>query len=198
MQGILRLLGGLLGFFLAIELMKRGSYPILPLLVIINAYVLVNFVVVQDEKCKMDSLYCSLPLKRSTVIKAKYLSTAITITIGIILAILTSATPDQVYFTLHSNLKFIFWAFYLSFMFFCIVFPLIYGFGYYLEMGLKRGLLILVVLAPVLGGVTYGIFKSGLLLLPFKNTFPLLVLILGISIFISLKLSITFYNQKEF
>lgn len=159
--------------------------PILALIPIFFAFVLVGNVIALDDKNKLDDIYCSLPLNRSKIVYAKYLSTLIIILIGIILSLLATLFFSEKIINLKSALYILFS---LS-IFFSVLFPISFRFGFQFEM--EFGKIISVIFILIVTVVTIFLFVK------IKINFIYLSFITSLFVFVSIKLSEYFYRRRD-
>lgn len=186
MKGILPTFGGFVVLLTIINISKPS--PILSLLPILLSFILVGSIIGLDDKYRLDCLYCSLPVRRATIVYAKYLSTGLIFLTGILLSLLVSwFLPEQIL-----TLKGAFFVFFSFSLFFSILYPISYRFGFQLEMEVGKIFLILLLV----------ILAIALIFLAIKNRRIFGILNLGlfgvIFVFMSIRLSVYFFKKREF
>jgi len=165
--------------------------PVLSFIPIFLSFILVGNAIALDEKYKLENLYCSLPLKRTAIVYAKYLSTLFIILAGIILGFLTGLffpgqllTPGVSFFVL-----------FFFFLFFSVLLPINYKFGFQLEGEPGKIALVFLFIASAIAVVTFIIVHFNINILKIKIIY--LSLFLAICVFVSLELSLVFYKKRD-
>lgn len=186
MKAVLPGIGAMLILLIVINISKPS--PVLSLVPILISFFLIANALALDDKYKMESLYCSLPLKRSIIVNSKYFSTAIIILAGIILSFLIGwFFPEPIL-----TLKIAFYIFFFFSLFFSVLFPISYRFGLQLEMEPLK-------IAVVLFLVAFAIALPILLIKTRRNIGILLLsLFLVVFVFVSNRLSLYFYKKRDF
>ncbi len=183
-----------------------------------------------DEKYKTDTLYCSLPLKRSTIVLARYVSLLLTILVGIGLVFIFTFLmkkswpmgfpPPPEGWTATNWFS----VFFPLALIFSIFFPLYFRFGY--SKGVILGFISTAVVGFLLVGLLYvmvsiksgswglaqytegkenpilafitGIIGQAMGILGKQNLLIFLSLLMIPLVFVSIMLSIKFYNKREY
>lgn len=171
---------------------KSEPDPVLAFIPIFLSFILIGNAIALDEKYKLEYLYCSLPLKRTTIVYAKYLSTLLIILAGIILSFLAGLlfpkqllTPGVSFFVL----------FFFS-LFFSVILPFSYKFGIQLEGDPGKLALVFLFIVSAIAVVTFIIVYFNINI--FKIKIIYLSLFLAAFVFVSVKLSVVFYNKRDF
>lgn len=168
-----------------------GPTNLLPLIPMALGFALAVNAIAMDEKFKMDDLFCSLPLKRSTIVAARYLSCFIIIAAGILLSLLACQLfPKPIL-----NLKYSFFAFIFFGLFFSLVLPVNYRFGFQMQSELGKIAAVVGIIGFVVAFVI--ILSDSKVLSEAVYIIPL-GLVLTAAVFISLQVSVYFYNRREF
>ena len=186
-----------IGIWLALVTISNVTYksepdPVLAFIPVFLSFILIGNAIALDEKYKLENLYCSLPLKRATVVYAKYLSTLFIILAGIILSFLAGLffpeqlmTPGTAFFVL----------FFFA-LFFSVLLPFSYKFGLQLEGEPGKIALVFLFIVSAIAVVTFFIVYFKINILKIKIIY--LCLFLAFFVFASLKLSVIFYSKRDF
>ncbi len=191
--------------------------------------ILVAMILYADEKHKTDTLYCSLPIKRSTIVLSRYISVlflvaagfgAAALIVGILKANWPVGFPPPAEFTYQNWFAALF-----PIIFFCaIVFPLYFKYGY--TRGIITGVVALLVMGSFLLGLIYlwssmksgswelapfisgegkkvllfvkGVLVKGVKTIGTDNIIIFFSLLSLAMLVVSIRLSIKFFNQREF
>jgi ABC-2 type transport system permease protein len=182
----------------------RGSDPVfICLWPVIFSFALIAKSIVTDERYQVEGLICSLPLTRSTIVVAKYASTFLTILIGAVCGFLLGLI------FWHQSIGFkIFWyGFLFLSAFFAILYPINFRYGFQLESDIKNiSKVILIMVIGVILIVSLFVFVvpvhqvMGFIGNILKQRYVdfYLFLILALFSYLSYRLSVKFYKQREF
>lgn len=164
------------------------SSPIISFFPILLSFGMVGSIISIDDKYKLDSMYCSLPLKRSAVVYAKYVSTAIVILAGLALSF-----ASGMFYPGHTlTVKGAFYVFSSFALFFSVLFPMNYRFGFQMEM--EPGKIVAVVFLIVFTLAMIFTFTK----LRGDHIVIYLSLFVVAFVFASIKLSVYFYKRRDF
>lgn len=186
MLGVLPVFAAAIGFMVLINISKPS--PIIALFPILMAFAMVGSIIALDDKYKLDGLYCSLPLKRSVIVFAKYISTGIIILAGIGLSFAAGLFFPKPILTL----KGAFYVFSSFALFFSVLFPMNYRFGFHMEM--EPGKIAIVVFLIIFTLAMIFTFTR----LRGDNIEIYLSLFVIAFVYVSVKLSVYFYKTRDF
>lgn len=186
MKGVLPVFAAAVGFLVLVNLSKPA--PILALFPILLSFAMVGSIIALDDRHKLDGLYCSLPLKRSAIVYAKYISTAIIILLGIGLSFAAGLFfPDPIL-----TVKGAFYVFSAFALFFSVLFPMNYRFGFHMEMEPGKIAVVVVLIIFTLAMIfTFTKFRG-------NNIIGYLSLFVMLFVYVSVKLSVYFYKNRDF
>jgi hypothetical protein len=152
-----------------------------------------------SEKYKTDSLYCSLPIKRSSIVYSKYMgalvffASVLVATYMLFLVRMQFVTGEEKLFSMHH----VFAVFFPYVIFLSALLPLYFKYG--LELGKNFG--------SIMGGVFLGVVIAAIIFLyaypqgsvfALKYAYVYLSIGMVIAMAISLKCSLMFYSKREF
>ena len=185
-----------IGVWLALITISKLSHPsrlssIYSLIPVFFAFVLVGNAIALDEKYKLENLFCSLPLKRSTIVYAKYLSTLFIILAGIILSFLAGLFfPEKI-----MTLKVSFFIVFFFFLFFSVLLPINYKFGLQLEGEPGKAALVLLFILVLIAVTAFLLSHFNINILKIKIIY--LSLFLVMIVVSSLELSLVLYKKRD-
>lgn len=185
----------LVSLWLLFILFRLNDSTIFAVTTVLAAAMLVRNALILDDKHDVNSLFCSLPLRRSTIVQARYLSSLLIILSVIGLVFLISLFYPQK----TMGFKDIFLVFFYLVLFFAVFFPFYYKFGSQLKADsgyIIAAVLILLFLIILLGSVLFIIFKK-VDIFKFKFIYVCLVSIMALFVSLSLKFSTGIFKRKE-
>jgi hypothetical protein len=156
--------------------------------------VFIRHSMVLDDKYKTDSLYCSLPLKRSTIVFSRYLSALLVILAVTAFIFILSFFHGKDIMTYKAAFLILF---YLV-LFFSVFFPFYFRFGTQMRTDLgyiSIAVLILFFVIVLIGSAIYSL-EVDILKIPNIIIYASLVMILFVSV--SVMLSLKIYSKREF
>jgi hypothetical protein len=146
-----------------------------------------------DERNNLDTLYCSLPLKRSTIVIARYAFSFLIISAGLLLSWLASrVVPGR-----PLSLRAVFATFAGAAFFLALFFPLNYRFGFRFENEPFKILGTLLAIAAVIFGLVTLVLRAGIDFGRIRFLELYLALILSGMTAFSILLSIAFFRRRE-
>lgn len=185
----------LIALWLFFVLIKLNDAPMLAVTTVLVCAMLVRNALVLDDQNNIDTLFCSLPVKRSTLVMARYLSSWITI-LGVIglIALMLLFHPEK-----KPSFKDMFLIFSYLTLFFAVFFPFYYRFGVQLksEPGyIAAAVLVLLFMIVLIGSALIIIFEK-IDIFEVTSTYFYLGLIMVLFVAASLRLSIRIFRRKE-
>ncbi len=183
-----------MGFNFFMVLTAERSPAVLTMTPVLVAFVLVAFAVAADDKHKTERLYCSLPLKRDTIVLSKYVSTGAILLLGILAGLCIGFFVPNPILTLERA----FYVFFFSGMFFLVLFPINFKLGFSLESNAKAFALIMAVIGTIIAGLVYLLVHFEINLFEIPNIAVYLGLGLVVSTVLSIKLSVRFFRRRDF
>ena len=185
----------LIAVWLVFVLIKLNDAPILAVTTIIACVMLVRNALVLDDQNNIDTLFCSLPVKRSTLVMARYLSSWITILVVIgLIVLMTLFYPEK-----SPAFKDMFLTFFYLTLFFAVFFPFYYRFGVQLKSDpgyIAAAVLVLLFMIVLIGSALIIIFEK-IDIFKIKFIYFYLCFIMVLFVATSLKLSIRIFRRKE-
>jgi hypothetical protein len=176
-------------FFILINL-SSASLRVVPVFMV---FFLLASALAMDDRYNLEPLYCSLPLKRSTIVIARYVFSFLIVSTGLLLSWLAShVVPGQ-----PISLRAIFFTFSAAAFFLAIFFPLNYRFGFRLENEPFKILGVLLTIAGVIFGLAMLILRADIKFSQICYLELYLVLILTGVVAFSILLSIAFFRRRE-
>ncbi len=154
-----------------------------------------------DNYNKWDAYAVTLPNGRKNVVRAKYISTLIFVTISFIISIISLFLMNKcgINIDLKSSISELTGCLFGVFLIMIIMFPIMYKFG------VEKGRIALFIIAFGVTGLAFLLSKSIHINIPsniidfFKNYYKVLIPILAcLLMFASYKISQSFYSKKEF
>ncbi len=189
---LMRVVAKWLAIYLAFRL--SWSSPPYGVVAIIISVLFIRHSMVLDDKYRTDSLYCSLPLKRSTIVFSRYLSALAAALVVIGFIFITSYLHGKGVMTYKAAFLVLF---YLV-LFFSVFFPFYFRFGTQMRTDLgyiSISVLILFFVIVLVGSAIYSI-EVDILKMPNILLYASLVMILFASA--SVLLSLKIYSKREF
>jgi len=169
------------------------SSPLLKIVPVFMVFFLLASALAMDDRNNLDPLYCSLPLKRSTIVIARYVFSFLIMFAGLLLSWLAShVVPGK-----PLSLRAIFATFLGTAFFLALFFPLNYRFGFRLENEPFKILGALLAIAAVLFGLVTLILRADIDFSRIRYLEFYLALILAGMVSFSLLLSIAFFRRRE-
>ena len=189
---LMRVVAKWLAIYLAILFLTTSpSYGIMTALL---SVIFIRHSMVLDDKHKTDSLYCSLPLKRSAIVFSRYLSALlVTLTVTVFIFIVSYLNGKDI-----MTYKTAFLVLFYLVLFFSVIFPFYFRFGTQMRTDLgyiSISVLILFFVIVLIGSAIYSI-KGNILKIPNILIYASLVMILFVSA--SVLLSLKIYSKREF
>ncbi len=186
-----------LGIWLMLVLVVDSGSPPFTMMAVIMSVILIRNSMVTDDKNKTDQLFCSLPLKRSTIVFARYL--------GAFLAVVTVTAVMFLISTLHGkgvmDFESAYITVYMVLMFFFAFFPFYFRFGTQLrtDLGYVALAVTLFFFAIFLVGVTFFTTKDlDLSAIPdIHNIYIYSLMIFIASAVVSLFLSVRIFQKRD-
>jgi len=146
-----------------------------------------------DDRNNLEPLFCSLPLKRRTMVVARYAFSFLIMSVGLLLSLLAShVVPGR-----PLSARAVFLTFSGAVFFLALFFPLNYRFGFRLENEPFKILGTLLAIAAVLFGLVTLILRAGIDFRRIRYLELYLALILAGVVAISLLLSVAFFRRRE-
>ncbi len=171
-----------------------GSVPpgaLLAIIPIFLAFILMGNAIAMDDKYKLDATYCSLPIKRTEIVSSRYISTFAILAAGVLISSAVGLfLPRQLV-----TLKVAFFVFFFLSMFFSLLLPIYFRFGFQLEMELGKIAAVVVLIGFMI--VMLDFFSDSKMLRD-DGSIVYLALFLVLFVFASLKVSQFFYKRREF
>lgn len=181
-----------LAIYLAVVLLRTS--PSYGIMAVFLSVIFIRHSMVLDDKYKTDSLYCSLPLKRSAIVFSRYLSALlVTLAVTAFIFILSYFHGKDIMTYKAAFLV----LFYLA-LFFSVFFPFYFRFGTQMRTDLgyiSIAVLILFFVIVLIGSALYSI-KGDILKTPNILIYASLVMILFAAA--SVLLSVKIYSKREF
>lgn len=179
--------------FLAIILLRDSLLDGVKVLAI--SIICIRHSMILDDKFKTDSLFCSLPLKRNTIVISRYLSALAIILVVILLFNIVSYIRAKEIMTFRDTFLVLF---YLV-LFLSVFFPFYFRFGIQLKKDLgyvSFSVLMLFFVIVLIGSAIYSAKKPDVFKM--ENIFLYLGLVKVLFASISILLSLRIYSQREF
>ncbi len=169
------------------------SSVMLRILPVFMVFFLLASALALDDRNNLDPFYCSLPLKRSTIVIARYAFSFLIMFAGLMLNWLASRViPGQ-----PLSLRAIFYTFSGAAFLLVLFFPLNYRFGFRLENEPFKILVTLLAIAAIIFGLVTLILRAGLDFGRIRYLELYLALILSGMTAFSILLSIAFFRRRE-
>jgi len=176
-------------FFIVINL----SSAVLRIVPVFMVFYLLAAALAMDDRNNLDSLYCSLPLKRSIIVIARYAFSFLIISAGLLLSWLAShVAPGQ-----PLSLRAVFLTLLGAVFFLAVFFPLNYRFGFRLENEPFKILGTLLAIAAAIFGLVTLILSADIDFGRIRYLELYLALILSGVVALSILLSIAIFRRRE-
>ena len=176
-------------FFIVIDF----SSTLLRIIPVFMVIFLLASALAMDDRNNLDPLYCSLPLKRSVIVIARYAFSFLIISAGLLLSWLVSHMVSG----RPISLRAIFATFAGAAFFLALFFPLHFRFGFRLENEPFKILGALLAIAAVIFGLVTLIIRAGIDFGRIRCLELYLALILAGMVAFSILLSIAFFRRRE-
>ena len=189
---LMRVAVGWIAVYLVFSLL--WSSPPYGIMTVLISVLFIRHSMVLDDKYRTDSLYCSLPLKRSTIVLSRYLSALVVILAVTAFILILSYLHGKDGMTNKTAFLILFY----MVLFFSVFFPFYFRFGTQMrtELGfISTAVLILFFVIVLIGSAIYSI-EVDILKIPNILIYASLVMIFFASA--SVVLSLKIYSKREF
>ncbi len=189
---LMRVVAKWLAIYLAVVLLQTS--PPYGIMTVLLSVIFIRHSMVLDDKYKTDSLYCSLPLKRSVIVFSRYLSALlVTLAVTAFIFIISYLHGKDI-----MTYKAAFLVLFYLVLFFSVFFPFYFRFGTQMRTDLgyiSIAVFMLFFMIVLIGSAIYSI-EVDILKIPNILIYASLVMILFASA--SVLLSVKIYSKREF